>query len=237
MLGIPIESRLQIEKESGQVNPYDLITLAIINRTDTPIIFPNSTLGLEAFKYDPQLGEWSRSELALQDDSEPYSVQPSKTDADFTLLTIAPQWRKDTGTIRFVIVGSTNPSDLEGSKIASYVDINIQSENPSFFGNWINQNGILFAEPVYRVNYAAFSFEGNEVQVSVQEGPTNGAMELEIDGVPGQSFCNYSETTAIRTIKMHSDSNARQMVRLYPIQDMGCNNGQGSTGVVNFESK
>lgn len=240
VLGIPVEPQLKIGALRDQVNPYESITLGITNDSAVPIIFPDVNLGVRAFKFNPQTNNWSPAELTPKvNNPKPFVLEPAPAPGQgprVTFLTVPNQWRKDTGTIRFVIVGSTNPSDLEGSKVASYVDVFISSENPTFFGNWQQQDDLHIAEPD-QMTYAAFSFEGYDATVTVQEGPTSGAIKLEIEGSRAQTYRNYSEIISLRTIKIQADSMAPKIIRLYPTQDSECNNGHGNTGVGEFKAE
>lgn len=240
LLGVPIEPRLEISVLRAQVNPYESITFGITNDSAVPIIFPDVNLGIQAFKFDPQTQNWLPAALTPKvNNPKPFVLEPAPAPGQgprVKFLSVPDQWRKDTGTLRFVIVGSTNLSDLEGSKVAAYVDVVISSENPTFFGNWQQQDDLHIAEPD-QITYAAFSFEGYDATVTVQQGPVFGAMNLEIEGSRPQAFCNFNETTSMRTIKIQADSLSRKIVRLYPAQDLECNNGHGNTGVGEFKAE
>ncbi len=121
-VGIPIDSQLHLLTEQNRYSRDIWIGIWVENRTPYTLRFEDQSLGLRAYQYDEQAGAWSPVDLGTTlGDPHPAIVTPGPR----SLLPSdsIPTWGiKTSGTIRLVIVGTTEQGKQQ---IAAYKDVEI----------------------------------------------------------------------------------------------------------------
>jgi hypothetical protein len=136
--------------------------------------------------------------------------------------------------VRLAVVGWENPTQPDTSRVAAYVDIEIQDENPAYFGTWLIEGNTRKGQPAGDKNFISFSFVGHKVTLRMLIGPDMGAMRVEIDEKLSKTFCNYSSTNSPKSLTFERLDDKTHIIKIFPITDPQCNNGRGYTAIVDF---
>ena len=121
-LGIPIDSQLHLLTEQNRYSHEDSIGLWVENRTPYVLQFEDQSLGLRAYQYDEQAGAWNPVDLgSILADPHITIVTPGPRSLLASDL-IPTMGIKASGTIRLVIVGTTEQAKQQ---IAAYKDVEI----------------------------------------------------------------------------------------------------------------
>jgi hypothetical protein len=118
VIGVRLDPEFKLVTDAAQYKVSDLVAYQPSNKTDKTIFFQDQTFGLRAYKYDPVSKQW----MGLGNPSrliggQPISVPPYDLPNTFFAEGIY------TGALRLVVIGWTDPSNPEGSRIAAYTDI------------------------------------------------------------------------------------------------------------------
>jgi hypothetical protein len=124
-IGARVDPHVQLVANRKQFKLPHSIVYEIVNQRATPVCFEDDSFGLRIYRYDASSQQWIRL-------PQPYATHP-----DITCVKPAPSQGIEntgviglnrisvTGMVRLVVIGWTDPSNPEGSKIAAYADIEI----------------------------------------------------------------------------------------------------------------
>jgi len=127
-IGVKIDPQVILDTNRLKYDQKTPIAIGIFNRKTKPIYFPDQDLGLRIYKFDSNTQTWMElKRRSVLGNPSPVTVPP-RSPNPFPSGGIGLLEIPSTGMVRLVAIGWDDPNNPDGSRFATFTDVEITNQ-------------------------------------------------------------------------------------------------------------
>jgi hypothetical protein len=124
LIGAGTDPQFRLFTSKHQYKLSDELDYVPANKTGKAITFQDQSYGIQMYKYDSNANSWIQLPVPVKE-ADPHPVTMPPFDVPNTIFSN----KMIPGKIRLVVIGWTDPTNPDGSKLAAYTDIQVEPGN------------------------------------------------------------------------------------------------------------